>query len=410
MSGKTSERETSSRNHVLGTSLELPCGVILKNRLAKSAMSDSLGDGEGNPTEAQGRVYERWAQGGAAVSIIGEVQGDPRYPEKPGNLVFGAHTDQRAIRSLVTRATIGGAHLWPQLGHAGALSHLPISQPRGPSALDIDGLRCAGMSVEDIQELPEMYATTAAYAKNAGFGGVHIHAGHGFLLSQFLSPLFNRRDDGYGGSIEARCRIVLEVIGEVRHVVGPSFPVGIKINSTDKLEGGLTDADALEVVRLLDQTSVDLIDVSGGTYFPGAKASSDGSSDGRPYFLEFASRAKGVTDVPIMLTGGFQRREQAVDAVTSGAVDLVSLARAMVLNPRLAEAWLTEDGGDPEFPKFESPPRGGVTAWYTMRITALGEDRENMFTLDPQCALRAYEERDAQRCGRWREKFRLQPH
>ena len=409
MNGQTSERETSSPNHVLGTSLVLPCGVILKNRLAKSAMSDSLGDGEGNPTEAQGRVYERWAQGGAAVSIIGEVQGDPRYPEKPGNLVFGAHTDQRAIRSLVTRATIGGAHLWPQLGHAGALSHLPISQPRGPSALDIDGLRCAGMSVEDIQELPEMYATTAAYAKNAGFGGVHIHAGHGFLLSQFLSPLFNRRDDGYGGSIEARCRIVLEVIDEVRHAVGPSYPVGIKINSTDKLEGGLTEADALEVVRLLDQASVDLIDVSGGTYFPGAKASSDGSSDGGPYFLEFASRAKGVTDVPIMLTGGFQRREQAVDAVTSGAVDLVSLARAMVLNPWLAEAWLTEDGGDPEFPKFESPPRGGVTAWYTMRITALGEDRENTFTLDPQCALREYEERDAQRCGRWREKFRLQP-
>ena len=306
MSVRTSERETSNPNHVLGTPLELPCGVILKNRLAKSAMSDSLGDGEGNPTEAQGRVYERWAQGGAAVSIIGEVQGDPRYPEKPGNLVFGAHTDQRAIRSLVTRATIGGAHLWPQLGHAGALSHLPISQPRGPSALDIDGLRCAGMSVEEIQELPEMYATTAAFAKNAGFGGVHIHAGHGFLLSQFLSPLFNRRDDGYGGSIEARCRIVLEVIGEVRHAVGPSFPVGIKFNSTDKLEGGLTEADALEVVRLLDQASVDLIDISGGTYFPGAKASSDGSSDGGPYFREFASRAKGVTDVPIMLTGAFK--------------------------------------------------------------------------------------------------------
>ena len=408
MSGRTPEGETSSPSNVLGTSLELPCGVILKNRLAKSAMSDSLGDGAGNPTEAQIRLYERWAEGGAAVSIIGEVQGDPRYPEKPGNLVFGAHADQRAIRSLVNRAAIGGAHLWPQLGHAGALSHLPISRPKGPSALDLDGLQCAGMSVEDIQELPGMYARTAAWAKNAGLGGVHVHAGHGFLLSQFLSPLFNRRDDGYGGSIEARCRIVLEVIDEVRHAVGPSFPVGIKINSTDRLEGGLTEADALEVVRLLDQTSVDLIDISGGTYFPGAKASSDGSSDGGPYFLEFAGRAKGVTDVPIMLTGGFRRREQAVDAVTSGAVDMVSLARAMVLDPKLAEVWLTEEGGDPEFPKFESPPRGGVTAWYTMRITALGEDRETTFTLDPRCALRVYEERDAQRCSRWREKFSLQ--
>ena len=252
MSGRTVEGEISNPNNILGPSLELPCGVILKNRLAKSAMSDSLGNGEGDPTEAQIRLYERWAQGGAAVSIIGEVQGDPRYPEKPGNLVLGAHADQQAIRSLVARATIEGAHLWPQLGHAGALSHGPISQPKGPSALDINGLQCAGMSVEDIHELPEMYARTAAYAKNAGFGGVHVHAGHGFLLSQFLSPLFNRRDDGYGGSIEARSRIVLEVIDAVRRTVGASFPVGIKINSTDKLEGGLTEADALEVVRLLE--------------------------------------------------------------------------------------------------------------------------------------------------------------
>jgi len=207
-----------------------------------------------------------------------------------------------------------------------------------------------------------MYARAAAFAKDAGFGGVHIHAGHGFLLSQFLSPLFNRRDDGYGGSIEARCQIVLKVIDAVRRVVGPSFPIGVKINSTDKLEGGLTGVDALEVVRLLDQSSVDLIDISGGTYFPGAKASSDGVSDSGPYFLDFARRAKRVTDVPLMLTGGFERREQAVDAVTSGAVDVVSLARAMVLNPRLADVWLTEDGGDPDFPVFASPPRGGVTA------------------------------------------------
>ena len=239
------------------------------------------------------------------------------------------------------------------------------------------------MSIDEVQELPDMYARTALHAKTAGFSGVHLHAGHGFLLNQFLSPLFNHRNDGYGGSIEARCRIVLEVIAEVRRAVGPSFPVGIRINSTDKLEGGLTNADALEVVRLLDETSIDLIDISGGTYFPGAKASSEGKSDGGPYFLEFARRAKEVTQVPLMLTGGFERREQAVDAVASGAVDMVGLGRAMVLNPRLANVWLTEEGGDPEFPIFESPPRGGVTAWYTMRITALGEDSEDKFHVGP---------------------------
>ena len=399
----------SNSIQVLRSPLELPCGEVFKNRLAKSPMSDSLANGEGDPTEAQIRLYERWAQGGAAVSFIGEVQGDPRYPEKPGNLVLGAHTNQELLRALVRRSMIEGARLWPQLGHAGALSHLPISQPKGPSALDIEGLQCAGMSTDDIRELPHMYAQTAVHAKTAGFGGVLIHAGHGFLLSQFLSPLFNRRGDGYGGSTEARCRIVLEVINEIRHAVGPSFPVGIRINATDKLEGGLTQADALEVVRLLDQTSIDLIDVSGGTYFPGARASSDGSGRG-PYFLDFARHAKEITQVPLMLTGGFKTRDQAVDAVASGAVDMVGLARAMVLDPRLAEVWLTEAGGDPKFPRFDSNPPGGITAWYTMRLTALGEDREDAFSLDLPEAIRVYEDRDAQRCLKWREKFQHLPN
>ena len=402
--GRTSEGRTSDLS-VLASPLELPCGAVLKHRIAKSAMSDSLGNGKGDPTQAQVRLYERWAQGGSAVSIIGEVQVDPLYPEKPGNLVLGPRADRQAMESLVNRAATGDAHLWPQLGHAGALSHLPISNPKGPSALDLDGLRCEGMSVADIRQLPDMYASAAASAQDLGFSGVQVHAAHGFLLSQFLSPLFNRRSDGYGGSIEARSRVVIEVIDAIRRAVGPLFPVGIKVNSTDKLEGGLTEEDALEVVRLLDQTSVDLIDISGGTYFPGAKASSDGSSAGGPYFIDFARRAREVTDVPLMLTGGFKRRQQAVEAVIEGTVDMVGLARAMVLNPRLAAVWLTDQGGDPQFPKFDSPPRGGITAWYTMRITALAVEREKTFTLDPRSALLAYEDRDALRCVEWRERF-----
>ncbi len=390
---------------VLQQPLELPCGTTLKNRLAKSAMSDSLGNGEGNPTEAQIRLYERWAEGGAAVSFIGEVQGIPDFPEKPGNLVFDARSNQKAIQSLASRSVINGAHLWPQLGHAGALSHLPVSHPMGPSVLDLPGLQCAGMSKQEVQDLPAMYASVAKTAKNAGFSGVHVHAGHGFLLSQFLSPLFNHRNDEFGGSIEARCNIVLQIIDQVRRAVGPSFPVGIRINSTDKLEGGLTEDDALEVVRLLDQTSVDLIDISGGTYFPGAKASSEGASSDGPYFLEFARSAKSVTEVPLMLTGGFEKRDQAIDAVASGATDMVGLARAMVLNPCLAQTWLSDTGGDPEFPVFDSPPRGGVTAWYSMLLTALGEDREGDFDLTPQTALQVYEERDALRSIKWNKKF-----
>ncbi|MFT6876755.1 MAG: 2,4-dienoyl-CoA reductase-like NADH-dependent reductase (Old Yellow Enzyme family) [Granulosicoccus sp.] len=399
------KNDVSNTSNLLGQSLELPCGAVLKNRLTKSAMSDSLGDGAGDPTEAQNRLYERWAEGGVALSLIGEVQGDFRYPEKPGNLVLGPKSNQKKLRSLASRGQVHEAHLWPQLGHAGALSHLPISRPKGPSALNIEGLKCEGMSVEDIRALPEIYARAAVLAKSVGFSGVQIHSGHGFLFNQFISPLFNHRTDEYGGSVEARFNIVHKVIDEVRRAVGPAFPIGIKINSTDNLEGGITNENALEVVRILDRTSIDLIDVSGGTYFPGAKASSDSSSDGGPYFTEFTRRAKEITDIPIMATGGFEKRNQAVEAIASGAVDMVSLARAAVLDPQLAKSWLSEEGGDPEFPIFDSPPRGGVTAWYTMRITALGEDGENEFALDPKSAISAYEDRDTQRCIKWLEKY-----
>ena len=388
----------------LQDSLELPCGAVLKNRLVKSPMSDSLADGEGNPTEAQIRLYERWVEGGAALSLIGEVQGDPRYPEKPGNLVLNTDSNLEMLRELTRRATVNGAHLWAQLGHGGALSHLPISQPKGPSPLDLEGLQCAGMSSDDIQALPEMYAGAALIAKNTGFSGVQIHAGHGFLLSQFLSPLFNHRTDNYGGSVEGRSRVVLEVIEAVRRAVGPSFPVGIRINSTDQLEGGLTNEDALEVVRLLNETSVDLIDISGGTYFPGAKASSDSAGNG-PYFVEFARQAKAVTNIPLIVTGGFKTREQAVDAIASGSTDMVGLGRAIALNPQLPNVWFSKAGGDPVFPRFESNPPGGVTAWFTMQLTALGEDQEEAFELGLDEAIQVYEARDDERCIRWGNKF-----
>lgn len=367
-------------------------------------MSDSLGDGEGDPTEAQVRLYERWAEGGVALSIIGEVQGDPRFPEKPGNLVLGAHSNDRFLQLLTSRAGVNGSHLWPQIGHAGALSHPPISKPKGPSPLDVEGLQCAGMTIEEIHELPAMYMNTALHARAVGFSGVLIHAGHGFLLSQFLSPLFNHRTDGYGGSIEARSRIILEIISEVRRAVGPSYPIGIRINSSDQLEGGLTEADALVLVRLLDKTSIDLIDISGGTYFPGAKAASDGRSKGA-YFLHFAKVARELTNLPLMVTGGFKKRQEVIDAVAGGEVDMVGLGRAMILDPRLSNRWLNEEACDPEFPRFESTPPGGITAWYTMRLTALGENRENEFDLDLPTAVQVYEERDAQRCNRWQMKF-----
>ena len=379
--------------------LELPCGVVLRNRLAKAAMSDSLGDGRGDPTASQGRLYERWAQGGLALSIVGEVQVDRDFAEKPGNLVLDEGADATAFAEFTTRGTAGGCALWAQLGHAGAMAYPPISTPRGPSALALPGLRCAELSVAEIEALPERFASAAVRARDLGFGGVEVHAAHGFLLSQFLSPLFNRREDAYGGPLAARMRPLLDSIAAVRAAVGPGFPVAVKLNATDELAGGFAEDEALEVVDALDGAGIDLLDISGGTYFPGASAASDRTGDGA-YFAGFARRAREGTGVPLMLTGGFKTRAQAAAAVADGTCDVVGLARAVVLDPELPSHWRQASPNDPRYPRFVDPPEGGITAWYTMRLTALGE-ASNDEPIGLAEAVAAYAARDARRVLLW---------
>lgn len=394
----------ASNTNVLSQNLRLPCGVVLKNRIAKSAMSDSLGDGCGAPTDAQVYLYERWAEGGLALSIIGEVQGTPDYAEKPGNLVLNAHSDPKLFRALARRGSINNATLWVQLGHAGAMADASISNPKGPSALDLPGLTCGALTLAEIKALPEEFARTAVLANEFGFGGVEIHAAHGFLLSQFLSPLFNKRTDAYGGSLENRMRLLLETVDCVRRAVGPHFPIGLKLNATDQLEGGFHQDEALAVVTALDTTSIDLIDISGGTYFPGAPSASDRSGSG-PYFLDFAERARPKTKIPLMVTGGFKTLQQAEAAVADGKADLIGLARALVVDPDLPKKWGMGRAADPQFPRFDRPPEGGVTAWYTMQITQIANGESNLSTDDLCEAINAYAERDHKRHVSWTKQF-----
>ncbi len=392
------------RRSILFDPITLPCGVTLKNRIVKSAMSDSLGDGTGHPTVEQIRVYQRWAEGGLAVSIVGEVQASAGYAEKPGNLVLDESSDIDRFRELARKGSENDSMLWLQLGHAGALAYAPTSNPKGPSALDLPGLHCAEMTIDEVRQLPSEFARTAQLAQQAGFGGVQIHAAHGFVLSQFLSPLFNRRSDKYGGSITNRMRLLLDTIEATRAVIGPNFPIAVKLNSSDQLEGGLVEDDALEVVTALDRSSIDLIDISGGTYFPGAKAASDGGGRG-PYFIEFAKSARALTTKPLMLTGGFKTRAQAEDAVVSGATDIIGLARALVLEPSLPDLWKKNLRSEPVFPRFSETPEGGITAWYTMRITEIGEKNETAEFGDLAQAIQEYEQRDNTRTDVWLRHF-----
>ncbi|HWA48894.1 MAG TPA: oxidoreductase, partial [Dongiaceae bacterium] len=252
--------------------------------------------------------------------------------------------------------------------------------------------------------LPTEFARTARLARQVGFGGVQIHAGHGYLLSQFLSPLFNKRSDEYGGPISNRMRPLLEAIDATRAAVGPDFPIAVKFNSSDQLEGGFDREDALQVAAALDRSSVDLIDISGGTYFPGAESASDGTGRG-PYFLAFAQDARNVTTKPLMLTGGFKTRGQAEDAVASGAVDVVGLARAFVLEPSLPDLWKADQKPEPVFPRFSDAPEGGITAWYTMRLTEIGADRDTPVFGDLGQAMRDYEARNKTRAEIWVRHF-----
>ncbi|MEM8731504.1 MAG: NADH:flavin oxidoreductase/NADH oxidase family protein [Pseudomonadota bacterium] len=392
------------RQSALFEPLTLPCGAKLKNRIVKAAMSDSLGDGTGHPTAEQIRLYQTWAEGGVAAALIGEVQGDDRFAEKPGNLVLNEAADLDRFRALAQKGQSDGALLWLQLGHAGALAYPPTSAPKGPSALDLPGLRCEALSSAEIERIPSEFARTARLAQGAGFGGVEVHAAHGFLLSQFLSPLFNRRQDQFGGSIENRMRLLLHAIAAIRETVGTGYPIAVKLNATDQLEGGLHAEDALKVVAALDQASVDLIDISGGTYFPGAKSASDGAGRG-PYFLDFAEKARVVTTKPLMLTGGFKTRHQAEDAIGRGAVDCVGLARALVLEPALPNLWMQDRMPEPQFPTFVDSPEGGITAWYTMRLTRIAEGAHPQDGDDLHDAIRAYAERDDRRTHIWRRHF-----
>ncbi|MEJ2029931.1 MAG: oxidoreductase, partial [Maritimibacter sp.] len=163
--------------------------------------------------------------------------------------------------------------------------------------------------------------------------------------------------------------------------------------------------DALAVIAALDRTGIDLIDISGGTYFPGAKSASD-SVGGGPYFLDFAERARPLTDKPLMVTGGFKTVHQMTDALDRG-VDMIGLARALALDPVLPNKWQSGSLENPAFPRFQDPPEGGITAWYTMRLTEIGEDRETADVGDLSEAVQAYEARDAARINIWNARAKM---
>lgn len=260
---------------VVTTPLVLPCGAVLANRLAKAAMSEQLADRVNAPSARLVRLYERWADSGCGLLVTGNLMVDRRAISEPRQVVVDDDTDRRGLERLAAAGKRGGAHLWAQLNHGG--SQVPRFLARrsvAPSPVRVDALGAFGtpraLTGTEIEAIIERYAVAASIAIAAGFDGVQIHAAHGYLLSQFLSPHANRRDDGWGGDLTGRMRALVGVVRAVRSAVGPSVPIGVKLNSSDFRRGGFDEPDALRVVVALEAEGVDLVEISGGTFEVGA--------------------------------------------------------------------------------------------------------------------------------------------
>lgn len=329
--------------------LSLPSGAILHNRIAKAAMEENMADADHAPSTALLQLYQRWADGGAGLIITGNVMVDGRAMTGPGGVVLedDRHLDRFGAWAQTARAR--GAQIWMQLNHPGRQMPAALGQPAlAPSAVAMDLGALSKqfaiprtMTEADIEAVIARFVRSAGLAERAGFSGVQIHAAHGYLLSQFLSPLTNRRDDRWGGSLHNRARLLLDIVQRVRTVVSPRFTVAVKLNSADFQRGGFSPEDARAVVQMLAPLGVDLVELSGGSYEAPAMtgAARDHRSLAREaYFLEFARDIATVATMPLMVTGGIRRRTVAEQVLDSG-VAMVGIATALAIEPDLPQHW-----------------------------------------------------------------------
>ncbi len=326
--------------------LTLPSGLVLPNRIAKAAMSENLGTEDGAPTDALVRLYERMGRGGAGLLITGNAIVDPGGRTERHNVQM-VHEHAEQLGAWASAAKAQGSAVFMQLSHAGRQTARTVTwEPLGPSAIKVD--RKGGLfsvptplSVPQIETLVARFARAAGMAEAAGFDGVQVHAAHGYLVSQFLSPLTNERTDRYGGDLDGRMRFLLEIVRQTRSATGPGFSVSVKLNSADFQRGGFTLEDSMRVAEALEAEGLDLLEISGGSYEKPAMMGSEqepqreSTKAREAFFLEYALRMREAVKLPLMVTGGFRTRQGMNEAIDGGATDVVGIARPLALQPDL---------------------------------------------------------------------------
>jgi 2,4-dienoyl-CoA reductase-like NADH-dependent reductase (Old Yellow Enzyme family) len=329
--------------------LTLACGITIPNRIAKSAMSEQLADRHGSPTIDLQQLYAVWARGGTGLLITGNVMIDSRAFVEPRNVVLQDEQFLQANKLWAQAAQANGSKIIMQINHPGRVAVLPLlKKPIAPSAvgLDLPAMNIIriprAMTEAEILEQIKRFATTAALAVKAGFDGVQVHAAHGYLLSQFLSPLANTRTDQWGGNPENRQRILIETVRAVRQAIGKNKILSVKLNSADFQKGGLSQQESLQIALALEAEGIDLLEVSGGNYESPAQLgyAPDRQTQRDGYFLDYATALREQSKLPLMLTGGLRDVDLMNQIVTDGTVDLIGLARPFALQPDLAKQLL----------------------------------------------------------------------
>ena len=342
-------------SELINESFTLPCGQVIKNRICKAAMTERIAKGNNLAHQGHANLYDRWADGNIGISLTGNVQVDRRNLEGPANVAIDKNNYKEqfdALKAWSKAGTKNNTQLWMQISHAGRQTPGEInSSPMAPSDI---GLKIPGknfgtptpMTEENILDVIDRFVFTAKIARDTGFTGVQFHSAHGYLLSEFLSPDINNRTDAWGGSIENRTRIHLEIIKRCRQEVGEDYPISVKLNSADFQKGGFSPNESIKVAQMLENAGVDIIEISGGTYeqpkLIGVEASINAKRSEKrkestiareAYFLEYAQDIRKAVSIPLMVTGGFRTREGINDALQSNVCQIVGIGRPLCADP-----------------------------------------------------------------------------
>ena len=414
---------------ILKSKLILPCGKTLKNRICKSALTERIAEGNNLVNQKHLNLYEKWAEGNVGTVLTGNVQVDKRYLESAGNVAIEKSNYKDQIELLKKWTKVGtknNTNLWMQISHAGRQTPGDLNmKPVAPSDV---GLKIPGriygtpkpLTNDEIEDVIERFIFTAKVAHDTGFTGIQIHSAHGYLMSEFLSPDINKRDDEWGGSLENRSRILLRIINGCRKALGDNYPISVKLNSADFQKGGFSAEDSSKVASMLSEAKIDLLEISGGTYEQPRLLGLDTVSINpkrseirkestiarEAYFLAYTEEIKKVIDIPLMVTGGFRSRLAMETAINQGACEIVGIGRPLCSDPFSVKKLL--DRSIDVLPTFEktlsigpgwlsqrSPFRliqalnaFGIQSWFYSQIRRISEGLSPDLSLNPFKAFR----------------------